>query len=238
VPDLSAFDFEADDAGALDGDDEVDLVVLEMVGDTLPRNDEVVGLKLLDQRLLDVALGPVGEARSFGGRDRHTSSTTTASSSIRSSATAIPRLNNVWMTTVGQTRDRNSSRWPGLQSASQRESRGIMRGRGVIAGALAVCGAVALPGPARADQFDFVMQLDNMGVSYASIIDMIDIGKAVCHELRSGSAPPVVLGKLQATGFAASESAIILVSAVNNMCVDTKPAVVGWARDNGYTGPV
>ena len=87
-------------------------------------------------------------------------------------------------------------------------------------------------------KFDFVMQLDNVGVSYVSIIDMIDIGKAVCHDLRSGSTPPVVLGKLQATGFAASESAIILVSAVNNMCVDTKPAVVGWARDNGYTGPV
>jgi hypothetical protein len=41
-----------------------------------------------------------------------------------------------------------------------------MRGRGVIAGLLAVCGAVALSGPARADQFDSVMQLDNMGVSY------------------------------------------------------------------------
>ena len=113
-----------------------------------------------------------------------------------------------------------------------------MRGRGVIAGVLAVCGAVALSGPARADQFDFITQLGNMGVSYESISDMIDIGKALCHDLRSGASPPVVLGKLQATGFAASESAIILLSAVNNMCVDTKPAVVGWARDNGYTGPV
>jgi hypothetical protein len=50
--------------------------------------------------------------------------------------------------------------------------------------------------------------------------------------------PPGVLGKLQATGFAPTESAIILVAAVNNMCPDTKVAVVGWARDNGYTGPV
>jgi hypothetical protein len=40
----------------------------------------------------------------------------------------------------------------------------------------------------------------------------------------------VVLGKLQATGFAAAESAIILMSAVDNMCADTKPVVVGWAR--------
>jgi hypothetical protein len=113
-----------------------------------------------------------------------------------------------------------------------------MRGCGVIAGLLAVCGAVALSGPARADQYDFISQLDNSGVSYQSMIDMIDIGKQLCHDLRNGVAPPVVLGKLQRTGFARAESAIILMSAVNNVCPDTKAGVVGWARDNGYTGPV
>ena len=46
VPDLAAFDLKADDAGALDRDDEVDLVVLEMIGDTLAGDDEVVGLEL------------------------------------------------------------------------------------------------------------------------------------------------------------------------------------------------
>jgi hypothetical protein len=48
----------------------------------------------------------------------------------------------------------------------------------------------------------------------------------------------VVLGKLQKTEFAPAESTIILIAAVNNMCSDTKATVVGWARDNGYTGPV
>ena len=113
-----------------------------------------------------------------------------------------------------------------------------MRGREVIAGLLAVCMAVTLSVPARADQYDFISALDNAGVSYESILDMIDIGKALCHDLRSGAAPPVVLGKLQNTGFAPTESAIILIAAVNNMCPDTKAAVVGWARGNGYTGPV
>jgi hypothetical protein len=111
-----------------------------------------------------------------------------------------------------------------------------MRGRGVIAGVLAISGAVLLSAPAHADQYDFISSLDNAGVSYESILDMIDIGKALCHELRSGATPPIVLGKLQNTGFAPSESAIILVAAVNNMCPDTKPAVVAWARGNGYTG--
>jgi Protein of unknown function (DUF732) len=113
----------------------------------------------------------------------------------------------------------------------------IMRGRGVIGGLLAICGAVALSGPAHADQYDFISQLDNSGVSYQSMSDMIDIGKQLCHDLRTGATPPAVLGKLQRTGFAPAESAIILMSAVNNMCPDTKAAVVGWARDNGYTGP-
>ena len=48
----------------------------------------------------------------------------------------------------------------------------------------------------------------------------------------------MVLGKLQATGFAPAESTIIVMSAVDNMCPDTKAAVVGSARDNGYTGPL
>ena len=61
-----------------------------------------------------------------------------------------------------------------------------MRGRGVIAGVLAMCGAVALSVPAHADQYDFISALDNAGVSYESITDMIDIGKALCHDLRSG----------------------------------------------------
>lgn len=113
-----------------------------------------------------------------------------------------------------------------------------MRGTGVIAGVLAVCGAVTLSAPAGADQYDFLMQLDNMGVWYESPLDMIDIGKELCHELRFGVAPPLVLDKLHATGFAPAESAIVLLAAVNTMCVDAKPAVVEWARGSGYTGPL
>ena len=111
-----------------------------------------------------------------------------------------------------------------------------MRGRGGIAVVLAVCGAVALSAPAHADEYDFISQLDSTGVYYESILDKIDIGKELCHDLRVGAAPPVVLGKLENTGFATAESAIVLMSAVNNMCPDTKVAVVGWARDNGYSG--
>ncbi|BBZ62534.1 hypothetical protein MMON_38350 [Mycolicibacterium monacense] len=70
MPDLPALDLDADDAGALDGDDEVDLVILEVVGDALPRHDEVVGLELVDQCLVGAALGAF-ETRVLIGRDRH-----------------------------------------------------------------------------------------------------------------------------------------------------------------------
>ncbi len=112
-----------------------------------------------------------------------------------------------------------------------------MRGRGGIAVVLAVSGAVALSVPAHADEYDFISELDSSGVYYESILDMIDVGKELCHDLRSGVTPPVVLGKLANSGFAAAESAIVLMSAVNNMCPDTTATVVGWARANGYTGP-
>ena len=113
-----------------------------------------------------------------------------------------------------------------------------MRGHGVLLALIASCGALASSAPARADQYDFISVLDDSGVSYESIVDMIDIGKAICHDLRSRTAPQVVLGKLSSAGFAPTESAIILMSAVNNMCVDTKPDVVAWARLNGYTASV
>lgn len=88
-----------------------------------------------------------------------------------------------------------------------------MRGHAVIAGVLATCGALALSGPARADQYDFISELDNSGVSYASITDMISIGKELCHDLRNEVSPSLVLGKLRRTGFAPTEAAIILTAA-------------------------
>jgi hypothetical protein len=57
----------------------------------------------------------------------------------------------------------------------------------------------------------------------------------VCHDLRIGAQPPVVLGKLTRTGFAPYEAGIVLMSAVNNMFPDTKPAVTDWAYANTAT---
>lgn len=106
-----------------------------------------------------------------------------------------------------------------------------------LGASLAMCAAVVLSAPARADQDDFIFQLDSMGVGYESIGDMIDIGKALCHDLRDGVTPPPLLARLKSTGFAPAESAIILLSAIDNMCPDTKDDVIAWARSNGYTGP-
>ncbi len=80
MPDVAALDLEADDAGALDRDDEVDLVVLEVVGDALAGDHAVVGLQLVEQRLVDLALGGVGQARGLFWRDGHTSGTVTVTS--------------------------------------------------------------------------------------------------------------------------------------------------------------
>ena len=62
---------DADDAGAFDGDNEVDLVVLEMVSDTLPGDHQIVLTELLAQQLPHLALSVVGEARVRGQSDGH-----------------------------------------------------------------------------------------------------------------------------------------------------------------------
>ena len=55
-----------------------------------------------------------------------------------------------------------------------------------IAAVAAVCGSVLMAGTANADQYDFIADLDNSGVYDGSIVDMTDIGKELCHELRHG----------------------------------------------------
>ncbi len=113
-----------------------------------------------------------------------------------------------------------------------------MRGRTVLAVLTGMLATALSAAPARADQYDFISQLDALGVHYGSMIDMIDIGKLTCHELRFGVAPPLVLDELVTVGFAPMESAIILMAAVDNLCPDTGPAVAAWARSIGHTTPV
>lgn len=71
MPQLATLDLDADDAGAFNGDEEVDLVILEVIGDALAGDDQVAGLELVDQQLIDPALCAVGQAWCFSNRDRH-----------------------------------------------------------------------------------------------------------------------------------------------------------------------
>ena len=90
--------------------------------------------------------------------------------------------------------------------------------------------ALAFAPPASADQYDYVSYLDNKGIYYSDILDVIDMGKQLCSVGRS--AP---LGQAMANGFGRiitgrgyalmTEGAIILTGAMNNMCPDILPRV-------------
>jgi hypothetical protein len=113
-----------------------------------------------------------------------------------------------------------------------------MRGRGVIAGVLAGCGAVALSGPAHADQYDFISALNGNGeLRVDARHDRYRQG-ALSRSAERGDATGGARQSCTRRDSRQPSQTIILISAVNNMCSDTKPAVVGRARDNGYTGPV
>ena len=49
MPYLAALYLEADNAGTFDRDDEVDFMILKVIGDPLARYEEVVGLELIDE---------------------------------------------------------------------------------------------------------------------------------------------------------------------------------------------
>lgn len=102
---------------------------------------------------------------------------------------------------------------------------------------LAFCG-LALVGlfsaaPAHADQYDFVADLDNNGVYYASITDVIDQGKLVCRLMRSGAGVPVALNFVARGGYPDYETGIIVAAASFNMCPDTQPVVRAFLHPAG-----
>lgn len=82
--------------------------------------------------------------------------------------------------------------------------------------------------PAQADQYDYVSVLDNRGVYYDSILDVIDLGKLACSRMRSGISPQFAGGPAFAAGYADAEVAIIIVEAVQNMCQDQMPVLQAY----------
>jgi hypothetical protein len=69
--DLATLDFDADDSRAFDGDQEVDLVVLEMIGDSLAGDHQVTVTELRTQGGPDTPFGGTGQAGVIGQRDGH-----------------------------------------------------------------------------------------------------------------------------------------------------------------------
>ncbi|MGX9787128.1 DUF732 domain-containing protein [Mycobacterium sp. MMS18-G62] len=107
----------------------------------------------------------------------------------------------------------------------------------LIISAAAIATAMGLAAPANADQYDFISALDDAGVVYVngSISDMMDLGKAACHDLRIGTAPGTVVVKLGQLGYADYETGTIMGAAANGMCPDTWPVLSAYA--NGVLNP-
>ena len=77
---------------------------------------------------------------------------------------------------------------------------------------------------AHADQYDFVSVLDNNGIFYSSISDMIDIGKAVCTSVRRTGGLAGAANGLQMAGYTSDlEKGTIVSAAANTMCPDIWP---------------
>lgn len=77
---------------------------------------------------------------------------------------------------------------------------------------------------AYADDASYVLYLDDHGVYYSSITDVIDMGKLACRGLRQGVPPGVIVNAIADNGdFPTYDAAIIVLSATKNMCTDQYP---------------
>lgn len=106
--------------------------------------------------------------------------------------------------------------------------------------------AVAVAAPAHADQFDFVADLDQNGIYYSSISDVIDLGKQLCSVGRSApldgqTMMPRMISLLISKGYKSSQEGMIIVEAAGqNMCPDmlqrlNADASVPGAGPSGYS---
>lgn len=77
---------------------------------------------------------------------------------------------------------------------------------------------------AKADQTDFISQLDTQGIFYTDIAGAIDDGKIICSELRGHQPVGQIVKQLQTEdGFPGQAAAMFLLDAANTMCPDVLP---------------
>ncbi|WP_233213590.1 DUF732 domain-containing protein [Mycobacterium hubeiense] len=112
--------------------------------------------------------------------------------------------------------------------------RNIALRRAAAACGFVVVGGLALAGPAHADQYEYVSILDNEGVYYSSITDVIDTGKMACRMLRGGADVPAALNYVAGGGYAPYESAVIVTAAALKMCPDVMPVIDEFINGPGH----
>jgi hypothetical protein len=106
----------------------------------------------------------------------------------------------------------------------------------------ALAAAVVLAAPAYADDLDYTIALDDQGVYYSSISDVIDMGKQLCGV---GRRAPLT-GNAMAQGFGSvlrdggytseAEAKIILGAAADHMCPDIIPRINAVMASQGVPG--
>ena len=106
----------------------------------------------------------------------------------------------------------------------------------MAAASTAVITSIAAAPAAHADQYDFVHDLDDKGIYYSSISDMIDIGKMTCSQLRAGS-PQSAGTPASLAGYSGNEIGIIVVAATNNMCPDQWPTLRAFVNGPAPQAP-
>ncbi|WP_197497387.1 DUF732 domain-containing protein [Mycobacterium sp. 852013-51886_SCH5428379] len=84
----------------------------------------------------------------------------------------------------------------------------------------AITAAVVFAAPAEADQWDFVNGLDEQGIYYEDISEIIDVGKRICSNLRQQISPQYAGSPAVSAGYVAKETVIITYAAAHFMCPD------------------
>lgn len=96
--------------------------------------------------------------------------------------------------------------------------------------------AILTAGTSKADQADFISQLDAQGIFYRDTAATINDGKIICGELRGHEPVGQIVTQAQTEGgFPGEKAAMFVMDAANALCPDVLP----WlqAQANGASRP-
>ena len=96
--------------------------------------------------------------------------------------------------------------------------------------AVAVIASIVTAAPAQADAMGFLSEIDGMGLPDPTGTSMVQLGAAICHDVRGGASVLELLWAMSGSPFTGYQQGQIVFAATDQLCFDQQARVLAEAR--------